>query len=86
MTRSPRDQLGEHRKSLAAMGAGHRAASQGELGRLLCGVTIIWRRFLCVLEDFVRILQVNLSTFSLLWTTLPPGQLVNQSRAPRALG
>ena len=38
------------------------------------------------LDNFVRIFQINLNVFSPLWTTLPPGQLVNQSRPPSALG
>lgn len=38
------------------------------------------------LGNCVRILQISLNMFSPLWTTLPPGQLVNQSRPPSALG
>lgn len=85
MTRSPRDQLGEYTEELRCSWSWTEwPAGEDEEG--FCAESLSSRGcFFCVLEDFVRILQINLNVFPSL-DHLSPGQLVNQSWPPSDLG
>lgn len=72
------------RKSLGAAGAGQ-SGQPGRMRRASVQSHCHLEDVFCVLEDFVRILQINLNVFPSL-DHLSPGQLVNQSWPPSALG
>ena len=72
LTSSPRDQLGEAQgRAWVRREWGTEWPARGGRARLLCGVTVNWRRFFGVLEGFVRILQVSRNVLPSLDHLLP---------------